>query len=1192
MSFKRIEVLGFKSFADKLSIEFSDGITAIVGPNGCGKSNFADAIRWVLGEQAPKNLRGASMQDVIFKGAEGRKGLSYCEVSLVFSNEDKRFNLDYDEVVISRKLYRSGTSEYSLNRNPCLLKDIRNLLHDSGIGRDGYSIIGQGKVEQIVSSKPEDRRSIFEEAAGIAKFKERKNEAENKLARTRENLALIENTVIEIERQVLPMREQAVKAKKYLELRDNLKYLEINNYIYNFENASQNKQKIADVIDGLKEDVANKETCVAQATKNLNESLEGIKAMDEQIQAMNDEVLRLTVSLEKVAGDRRVNEERLKYLTEQNTKIEAELLEQRTDFDKINEQIVTLQANKSEKLNKLGELRAKCDELQNLYAQVLEQTKANEKMVSGAQQEVQSAIDKISEVKSNIAKLSTEIAGIDEQLNELGERQSGLNERKDGAYVLLKQAKLVSQDAEKTRQQAWHNLSALRTNLNSLEEGIRDAQEKFETANTELNRLESRNKILQEMQDDYEGYNNTVRRLLLDAGKNSELNALIVGVVGELITVPQQLEVAIEMALGFAVQNVVTRNEQDAKRLVQYLKSRNYGRATFLPINSVKPKFINPNYADLVSAYGSFGLASELIDYPSDIKPVIDSLLGNTIVVENMDTAIRLARESKFGFKIVTLDGDVLNTGGSIAGGSKKAEVNNLLSREREIETIAEKIKIQQSHVNEFKNGVTKYKEMRDELVAEIEKQSKILHDSDVELAQKEEILRHAQDDCENYELELESVGQEIARLSARKSALSKELELYNEINGADLPQVKDGGEKATSKSQYDILCAKRDDLNEQITEQKISIATLESELAGFDGELERLLVEQETLSQEIDENNGLLSKNNVTIDTTRKMTSGDGEGDYDATSNKLEAVKGKISEMETVKDELHDSIAGIEEERTKLNGELTRLNEKIFHEEARLAQIDTNIENMQDRILEDYELTYLTALEFKDQNFDPTNCNARINEIRREINKLGNVNVNAIEDSKALDERYGELSTQLADLKQAETDVVGVIKELSDQMTERFMTQFDRINQNFGKIFRELFGGGSAELKLTDGDVLTAGVEIKAVPPGKALGGNLSLLSGGEKSLTAIAILFSILKLRPMPFCLLDEIDAALDDANVERFAKYLHRFASETQFIVITHRKPTMELADNLYGVTMENKGVSKVVSVKLSEAIQTVH
>jgi len=1192
LSFKRIEVLGFKSFADKLSIEFSDGITAIVGPNGCGKSNFADAIRWVLGEQAPKNLRGSSMQDVIFKGAEGRKGLSYCEVSLVFGNEDKQFNLDYDEVVISRKLYRSGTSEYSLNRTPCLLKDIRNLLHDSGIGRDGYSIIGQGKVEQIVSSKPEDRRAIFEEAAGIAKFKERKNEAENKLARTRENLALIENTVIEIERQLTPMRDQAVKAKKYLEFRDNLKYLEVNNYIYNFENASKNKQKIADIIEGLREEADNKEESINSATRELNESLEGIKAIDDQIQSMNDEVLRLTVNLEKFAGDRRVNEERLRFLTEQNASIEAELTQERAEFEKINGQITAIQSDKSAKLNKLGELRATVDELQNIYTQVLEQTRANEKMVSGAQQDVQNAIDKISEVKSNIARLSTEIEGIDSSLSELYERQSGLENKKEGALILSNEAKRESELAEQSRHQAWHNLTALRANLNTLESSIVESRDKFDLANAELQNLESRSKILREMQDDYEGYNNTVRRLLLDAGKNAELNSLIVGVLGELITVPQQFEIAIEMALGFAVQNVVTRDEQDAKRLIKYLKSRNYGRATFLPISSVKPKFINQAHLNLLGVRGCYGVASGLIDYDPSLQKVVDSLLGNTVVVADMEIAINLANASGFGFRIVTLDGDILNTGGSIAGGSKKAEVNNLLSREREIETILEKIKIQQSYVNEAKNVYTQYQEMRDELLEEIEKQSQILHDSDVEFAQKEEFLRHSQEDSENYENELDLVGQEIARFVAKKSALERELELFNEVDGATLPKSNSDENHTKDMSQYDILCAKRDDLSNKITEQKVSIATMESEIHNLDSELNRLVDAQEVLSLEIDENSALLAKNNVTIDTTHKMEVLNGGGDYDETNQKLEAVKSKITEMDSVKTNLHDSISKIEEERSRLNGEFTKLNEKIFHEEARLAQIDTNIENMQDRILEDYELTYLTALDLRDENFEPENCNARINEVKREINKLGNVNVNAIEDSKVLDERYTELSTQLTDLRQAESDVLGVIKELSDQMTERFMTQFDRVNQNFGKIFRELFGGGSAELKLTDGDVLTAGVEIKAVPPGKALGGNLSLLSGGEKSLTAIAILFAILKLRPMPFCLLDEIDAALDDANVERFAKYLHRFASETQFIVITHRKPTMELADNLYGVTMENKGVSKVVSVKLSEAIEAVH
>ncbi len=1183
--------MGFKSFADKLSIEFSKGITAIVGPNGCGKSNFADAIRWVLGEQAPKNLRGSSMQDVIFKGAEGRKGLSYCEVSLVFSNEDKQFNLDYDEVVISRKLYRSGTSEYSLNRSPCLLKDIRALLHDSGIGRDGYSIIGQGKVEQIVSSKPEDRRAIFEEAAGIAKFKERKIEAENKLGRTRENLALLQNTAIEIERQLMPMREQAVKAKKYLELRDNLKLLEVNNYIYHFENANQNKQKISDIIEGMREEANEKEKKISTATQNLNESLEGIKALDEQIQSMNDEVLRLTVSLEKFAGDKRVNEERIKYLKEQNTKIEAEISTQKKEFESINAKFEVLQNDKEDKLNKLAELRAKCDELQKIYLQVLEQTRANEQMVSGAQQDVQDAIDKISEVKSNIARLTAEIGAIDSQIEELTERKRQIDSKREGAEVLQAQAKRDCEQAEEKRKSSWNNLTALRTNLNSLEVNIKDAQNVFSNSATELDRLKSRSKILQEMQTDYEGYNNAVRRLLIDAGKNYQLNSLIVGVIGELISVPSQLEVAIEVALGFAVQNVVTRNEQDAKQLVQYLKSRNYGRATFLPINTIKPKYINEMFAPLIHSSGCLGIASDLVTYDPQLEPVICNLLGNTVVVDNINTAIRLANSSRFGFRIVTLEGDVLNTGGSITGGSKKAEINNLLSREREIESIGEKIKIQESRVNEHKNIVTNYQEMRNKLIQEIETQTKILHDCDVEFAQKEEILRHSREENDNYASLLDETCEELARLSARRETLEKDLEVSHEVVDLDLPKSKDGN-STKSMNQYEMLCTKRDGLMEQITDLKVNIATLESQISSFDTELDNLANRQEELSNEIDENNSILVKNVATINTTQELNKNSDGDDYESANSKLIAVKAKITEMEAVKGDLHDSIGTLEQERTSLNGELARLNEKIYHEEARLAQIDTNIENMQDRILEDYELTYLTALDLKDADFDPSGASSKINELKREINKLGHVNVNAIEDSKSLDERYTELSTQLQDLEKAEADVLGVIKELSDQMTEQFMTQFNRVNENFGKIFKELFGGGKAELALTDGDALTAGVEIRAVPPGKALGGNLSLLSGGEKSLTAIAILFAILKLRPMPFCLLDEIDAALDDANVERFAKYLHRFASETQFIVITHRKPTMELADNLYGVTMENKGVSKVVSVKLSEAIETVH
>ena len=1186
MSFKRIEVLGFKSFADKLGIEFSKGITAIVGPNGCGKSNIADAIRWVLGEQSSKNLRGSSMQDVIFKGSEGRKSLSYCEVSLIFSNEDHQFNLDYDEVVISRKLYRSGTSEYSLNHAPCLLKDINNLLHDSGIGRDGYSIIGQGKVEQIVSTKAEDRRSIFEEAAGIAKFKERKIEAERKLAKTRENLALIETTVVEIERQLMPMRDQAEKAKKYLALRDNLKFEEVNNYIFHYENANSNKQRISDMIEGLREQAGDKEKQVQSAIDKQNQSLEGIKAIDEQIQALRDEILKLTVSIEKNAGDRRVAMAKIEYLQEQATKLQQEIENDKIEFVRINDELQLKQQEKTENIDKLNALRARLDELEQIYANVVEQLRVSEQAVSGSQQEMQDAISKLTDIKSNITRLETEISAIEERERELLTKQEILIDKRDGAVVIENQAKNACLNAENNRRNAWDNLTALRENLVSVEQGEKDMRVELDFSSAELTKLESRAKLLNEMQADYEGYNGTVRKLLLDAGKNSELQRLIVGVVGELITVPQNLETAIEMALGFAVQNIVTRDEQDAKRLVSYLKNRNYGRATFLPISSMKPKFINEMYRSLLNINGCFGVASELISYDEKLTPIIKGLLGNTVIVDNMDTAVRLANGSKFSFKIVTLEGDVMNTAGSITGGSKKAEINNLLSREREIETIQERIKLQTSKVLEQRNTIKVYGETLAKLNNEIEMQTQLLHDCDIELAQKEEILKHSQDDSNLYATELDEINQELSRLNARREVFEQELATSKQVDAGDMPTAKG----SSKNNQYDVLREKRDGLSNQITDLKVEIATLTAEIGSENSEIERLLAEQEELSLNIDENNSILVKNNRTIETAKALDTGSDNSEMADTSEKLERVKAKVVEMEAVKQELHDSMNDIEEERTRVTNEYARIQEKIYQEEAKLAQIDTNIENMQDRILEDYELTYLTALEMKSVEFQAEGAQARINDLRRDINRLGHVNVNAIEDSKDLDERYTDLSTQLADLKKAEEDIMSVIKELCDQMTEKFQTEFNKINENFSRIFRELFGGGRAKLTLTDDDVLTAGVEIDANPPGKAIG-STSLLSGGEKTLTAIAILFAILKLRPMPFCLLDEIDAALDDANVERFAKYLHNFAGETQFIVITHRKPTMELADNLYGVTMEQKGVSKVVSVKLSDALQSV-
>ena len=853
----------------------------------------------------------------------------------------------------------------------------------------------------------------------------------------------------------------------------------------------------------------------------------------------------------------------------------------------MNKQLIDKQEERSGNIDKLNNLQSKLDGLEKVYVDVVEQVKLSEQAVNGNTEEMQDAVNKLSEIKSNVAKLQTELEAIKERMNELSQKQGVMQTKFDEAEREMEDAKSSRVEAENNKKAVWDELTTLRESLAKTREEESELKVNLQNNVATLSKLETRVKLLSEMQADYEGYNNTVRRLLLDAGKNAELKRLLVGVVGELITVPKDYETAIEMALGYAVQNIVTNSEQDAKKLVSYLKQHNYGRATFLPINSMKPKYISSGYQDLLHIPGCFGVASELIEYDKRLDSVFKGLLGSTVLVRDMDVAVKLANDSKFGFKIVTLEGDIINPAGSISGGSKKAEVNNLLSRDREIETLTEQVSVLRGTVEEKKSALTRLTENLAGLIKNVDSKTQQLHDSEILFTQKDELFKHAQEDCDLYAAELGEITEELSKLSTKQTSLISSLEAYNSQETANV-KIGASGESNGSSNMIESLREQREELSTQITQIKVDVATLNAQNKSINAEIERILAEQEELSLSMDEDNAVILSNSQAISQAEEKNNVDEEVDVDSEKKKLELYQSKVNEMEELKQQLHAGLAGIEEERTRVGNELSMIQERLYHEEAKLTQIDTTLENMESRILDDYDLTYLTAQTFKDVNFKPEGVNGRINELKREINKLGNVNVNAIEDSKELDTRYTDLTTQLTDLKQAESDIMTVINELSTQMTEKFDTQFTKINENFSRTFRELFGGGKARLVLTSDDVLTAGVEIIAEPPGKALG-NLSLLSGGEKSLTAIAILFAILKLRPMPFCLLDEIDAALDDANVERFAKYLHNFAGETQFIVITHRKPTMELADNLYGVTMENKGVSKVVSVKLSDALQ---
>ena len=1186
MSFKRLEVAGFKSFADKLKIDFNPGITAIVGPNGCGKSNVADAIRWVLGEQSPKLLRGSSMQDVIFKGSEGRKSLSFCEVALVFDNSDKMFNTDYDEVVVSRKLYRSGEREYALNRTPCLLKDITNLLHDSGIGRDGYSIIGQGKVEEIISSKPENRRAIFEEAAGIAKFKSRKEEAERKLERYRENITRLQDIMKEIEHNLSPLKKQADDARKYLGLREELKSLEVNSYLYQHDTTNEVKQAIQEKIDAYSQEVNLKNSQIADSVVRNNESMNAIKDIDKEISELREKILTMTVGLEKEAGNYRLAQEKMNYLSEQVLRIREELDADRKRFEEINIELNNLQEDTQTQTAELNTLRSQSEEIQKIYVTVLEELNVLETKADNSQKQMMDEIDKISDIKARASRLEVEQNTLKDRSVDLSKREQSLREKLALSTKLEKEAQEERNTAESEKKSSIQNINALQSNRVE----VRD-EEQIERNNlAEMIRqqagLESRSRMLNEMHTEYEGFNGTVRKLLVDSGNNVKLKNSIVGVVAELLKVPAQYETAIEMALGSAVQNVVTNDEDDAKQLVQYLKSNNYGRATFLPISSLKPRYINDNYSSLIKTKGCFGVASELVSYDKKLTPIFQGLLGATVIVENMEVAVNIARQSHFSFKIVTLDGDIINPAGSITGGSKKTSINNLLSRDREMQEVAEQLSKIQKDIATQRDLLTKYSTTLQDLENKIKTESAKLQSYEIRFETKESSYISYKQRSDEIKIELDSVVDEQTKIKAKQQFVQNEIQ-----NMQALKQ----NENIKNKGSFDItrneqLRNQRDELNQSLTEIKVQIATRESSLVALENDINRLIREQSSLNESIDENESLLAKNNKTMETAKQLGDNKDEKVISQQQQNIDSVRSKVTELENAKQKIHEILTRIEEERERINIELAKAQEKQFQEEAKLSQIDINLENMKDKIYEDYELTYSTASDLRVADYDHKSALVRINELKKEIAKLGFVNVNAIEDSRIMEERYQLYCTETEDLRKAEADVMVVIKELNVQMTEKFEVAFNKINTNFTMIFKQLFGGGNARLVLCDSeDILNAGVDIIAEPPGKKLQ-NLTLLSGGEKALTAIAILFAILKLRPMPFCLLDEIEAALDDANVERFAKYLHNFAKETQFIVITHRKPTMELADSLYGVTMEEEGVSKIVSVKLGEAIKT--
>ncbi len=1187
MNFKKIELVGFKSFADRIEIKFEPGVTGIVGPNGCGKSNVSDAIRWVLGEQSSKNLRGNSMQDVIFNGTEKRKSLSYCEVSLVFDNSKRFFNLDFDDVSFTRKLYRSGESEYMINNTPCRLKDITTALQDSGIGKEGYSIIGQGKVEEIISAKPENRRTIFEDAAGISKFKQRKVEAERKLERTQENLNRALDVIAEQERQLGPLKKQAENAKLFLEYKEQLKSLEVNAYIYQYNSASDTKQAIQTKIDGFAEELANKQQLLDNANNEYNSKMVEISRIDKTLQDLNDNILAMTVKLEKRAGETNVLKERLKFLSDECENLSNQLQKENLNKENCLKLIENNEAVKLERQNELKEVNYKLVDLTEKYLKIVDELTTSEDEATRKQKEMIDELSKMTDIKSNISALNAQKEAYQNNITDLEGRIYSLQTRikeKEGA---LQHATTTARNAEEVHAKLVKENEILQNNIANTKNSLKDINDRINQSTSNIQILQNRKKVLEDMQKDFDGYNYSVKRLMQDSKTQIVLQQKIVGLVASCMTIPNGFETAIETALGGAVQDVITRNEEDTKFLINYLKRNNFGRATFLPISSMKVRLLNDIEQQIVRRNNTYGVASNIIKYDNSLRTIFEALLGRTVIVTNIDLAVNLAKQSSFSFKIVTLDGDVINPQGSMSGGSKKANTSNLLMRDNEIENLSTQITKLSAIFNELKNSKLNLENTLSSLNSQSEQLNEKIIVAQIESAKQSQNL-------EQLNIYVDELNKERINLSQERIDFSSKIEVItNAINNSGIDenvQLDGSTEIENNQKIFASLRSKRDELQNEITENKIRKTSLDSEIAAIDAEIERLNTSINQTNFTIIDIRENYDKATNNVEEIKKMVEATvEESDDKETKLGIDEAKSKLNNLDNTKQNLQEAIKVLDEDKSRLMTEINFVQERKYQQEMALAKVDTDIEAMQEKIFEDYELTYELCLPLKQEDFDIKEGMTQINKIKRDISKLGYINVNAIEDCKDLLERYENLKAQADDLTTAKEDLIAIIKELSTEMITRFETEFTKIQANFSKVFRELFGGGNAKLLLTEAeDPLQAGVEIHAEPPGKKLQ-SITLLSGGEKALTAIAILFAILKLRPMPFCLLDEIEAALDDTNVSRFAQYLKNFSKETQFIVITHRKPTMMLADSLYGVTMEEKGVSKIVSVKLSEAIK---
>lgn len=1175
MYLKRLELKGFKSFPNKTDIIFKEGVTAIVGPNGSGKSNVSDAVRWVLGEQSIKSLRGDKLEDVIFAGSDNQKPMNFCEVALTIDNSDGKLDVDYSEVTIKRRAYRSGESQFYLNNKSCRLKDIKEILLDTGIGKDGYSIIEQGKVDEILSNNPANRRKVFDEACGISKYRYKKTESERNLKNTKENLARINDIYVEIENQIKPLYNQQVKARKFLDLSEKLKKIEVNNYIREIQKIEQLLSEVNAQYEALGKELENIDKEKSSFEENSKEVTIQMEEMDKSIEKLTEYINSIKSVIDK-------KEYEINLLNQQKDTSLNKIKKNKEELDNISKSF----ENNTENLNRIHkEKEEKEESINKLKDQLeifIEKNEVNKNKIESLNEKIENLKDEIIELLNEKQDVSNKLSTLNANKDNINQRNENIDfeineirEKLKDKEVLFEEVKLKINDKKEKLEDFKTKVSNSYEKLQNLKEENQSLNSKIQNNNYALKEYSSKLNVYIDMENHYEGFNRGVKEVL----KNKNLKG-IYGALGQVVTVSGKYEKAIEAALGAYMQNIITEDENSAKAAINYLKHNKIGRVTFLPMNIIKSKKIN----NVNSKTKFIGIASDLISYDEKYRDILENILGRTIVIENIDEGIKFARETGHKYKVVTLDGEILNPGGSLTGGSLKSS-GNILSRKRLINEFNEKIKtIKEENVAIGEKIVSIEKELLkcQENIKHYEEEIKVLDKklilNNSSYARYEEEINAFLSNIKKLETEKENLGSNLNYTIQKKEMLESQIKDIDNKHIENKENIENLSKELNKESEiYESEKSKFNNLNIQLTKDKEILKAFNADIERTKEYLNQLEIKKSSIEKENQYEENQIKE----IDEKMHIEDREKENLKNQLSDNNKNLENKKVVRENLKQKLDDNNLKLK----NIDKQFMEVKESIFKVELRIEKLESSKENNNFKLFEDYNLTYLQAVELRD---DEIEINKKVlDSLKKEIKSLGNVNMDSIEEYKEIKERYDFYSEQREDLQKSIEAIEEIIAELEEHMKIQFKEEFNKINENFKYVYNRLFGGGEGNLTIVDMDnILESDIEITAKPPGKKMK-NLSLLSGGEKALTAISILFAILLAKPTPFCILDEIEAPLDDSNIARFGTFLKELTSRTQFIAVTHRRGTMEAADYIYGVTMEQRAISKVISLSLNEA-----